>query len=192
MIEIRDAVLDDAPCILEIYDYYVKHTAITFEYETPTLEAFRERMRRTMQRYPYLVILQDDVIQGYAYAGPFVERAAYDWGCELTIYLTPNVRKCGMGRRLYTALASALKAMGILNLYACIAYPEADDDYLTHNSLQFHSHLGFNIVGDFKQCGYKFGRWYHMVWMEKVIGEHRENQPPVTPYPELRALRSKA
>lgn len=186
MIEIRDAVLEDAPCLLEIYDHYVKHTAITFEYETPSVEAFRERMRRTMQRYPYLVILQDGVIQGYAYAGPFVDRAAYDWGCELTIYLASNVRKCGLGRRLYTALASALKAMGILNLYACIAYPEKDDEYLTHNSVQFHRHLGFAIVGDFKQCGCKFGRWYHMVWMEKDVGEHRENQPPVVPYPELK------
>lgn len=186
MIEIRDAVLEDAPCLLEIYDHYVKHTAITFEYETPSVEAFRERMRRTMQRYPYLVILQDGVIQGYAYAGPFVDRAAYDWGCELTIYLAPNVRKCGLGRRLYTALASALKAMGILNLYACIAYPEKDDEYLTHNSVQFHRHLGFAIVGDFKQCGCKFGCWYHMVWMEKDVGEHRENQPPVVPYPELK------
>lgn len=186
MIEIRDAVLEDVPCLLEIYDHYVKHTAITFEYETPSVEAFRERMRRTMQRYPYLVILQDGVIQGYAYAGPFVDRAAYDWGCELTIYLVPNVRKCGLGRRLYTALASALKAMGILNLYACIAYPEKDDEYLTHNSVQFHRHLGFAIVGDFKQCGCKFGRWYHMVWMEKDVGEHRENQPPVVPYPELK------
>ncbi len=60
----------------------------------------------------------------------------------------------------------------ILNLYACIGYPEQEDEYLTTNSADFHSHLGFVKVGEFHQCGYKFGRWYHMIWMEKIIGEH--------------------
>ena len=73
MITIRNATLEDAPRILEIYDYYVNNTAITFEYETPTLEAFQERMNRIMQCYPYLVIEKDGRIKGYAYAGPFKE-----------------------------------------------------------------------------------------------------------------------
>lgn len=83
MIEVRDAVLQDAGRILEIYDYYVKNTAITFEYDTPDLAEFEGRMAKTMQRYPYLVILSDGEIMGYAYAGPFVGRAAYDWSCEV-------------------------------------------------------------------------------------------------------------
>lgn len=79
MIEVRDATLKDAKRLLEIYDYYVKNTAITFEYDTPGIKEFKKRMRKTMQRYPYRVILSDGEIKGYAYAGAFVGRAAYDW-----------------------------------------------------------------------------------------------------------------
>lgn len=186
MITIRDAVLEDGAHILDIYDYYTTHTAISFEWETPSLEEFQERMRRIMRRYPYLVAEQGGKIQGYAYAGPFVGRAAYDWCCELTIYLDPDARKCGIGRMLYEALEQRLKAMGILNLYACIGYPEQEDEYLTKNSADFHAHLGFQEVGRFHNCGYKFNRWYHMIWMEKIIGAYEGNQPPVKPYPELK------
>lgn len=185
MVTVRNAVIEDAARILEIYDYYVKNTAITFEYETPSLEAFKSRMETTMERYPYLVILQDGRIQGYAYAGPFGRRAAYSWSSEVTIYLDRNAQKCGMGRRLYEALEGALRGMGVLNLYACIGYPEHDDAYLTANSADFHAHLGFAKVGTFRNCGYKFSRWYHMIWMEKVIGIHHGEQPPIIPYPEL-------
>ena len=176
---IRDARLEDAERLLEIYAYYVKNTAITFEYDIPKLSAFRERMGNTQKRYPYLVVERDGVIQGYAYAGPFVGRAAYSWSCELTIYLDHSAQKCGLGRKIYGALEDRLREMGILNLYACIGYPEEEDEYLTRNSAGFHAHLGFTAVGQFHNCGYKFGRWYHMIWMEKIIGEHRRDQPPV-------------
>ena len=116
MITVRSATLGDAERILEIYDYYVKNTAITFEYTTPTLEEFRGRMEKIMQKYPYLVAEKDGVIAGYAYAGAFVGRAAYDWSCETSIYLDKNARKCGIGKTLYTALEKELKEMGILNM----------------------------------------------------------------------------
>ena len=122
-ITIRDAKLEDAKRLVEIYGYYVEHTVITFEYETPSVEEFQERMRHIMERYPYLVIKVDGKVEGYAYAGAFVGRAAYDWSCELTIYLDHNREKCGLGRKLYEALEASLKKMGILNLYACIGYP---------------------------------------------------------------------
>ena len=103
-----------------------------------------------MKRYPYLVIEQDGIIQGYAYAGAFVNRAAYDWSCEMTVYLDHAVRKCGLGRRIYEALEDRLREVGILNLYACIGYPVADDDeYLNKNSTEFHAHLGYTKVGEF-------------------------------------------
>lgn len=188
MVTIRNAVLEDAERILEIYDYYVKNTAITFEYETPSLEEFKERMRKTMKRYPYLVILKDGRIEGYAYAGPFVGRAAYDWSCEMTVYLDHDARKCGLGRRIYEALETALRDMGILNLYACIGYPQQDDEYVTTNSADFHEHLGFKRVGMFYKCGYKFGRWYHMIWMEKIIDRHQDIQPPIMNYHNVTGL----
>lgn len=171
-ITVRDARLADAGRLLEIYAYYVEHTAISFEYTVPTLLEFQSRMEKTMKRYPYLVIERDGIIQGYAYAGAFVGRAAYDWSCELTIYLDHTALRGGLGRKLYEALENRLKEMGILNLYACIGYPEKEDEYLNRNSAAFHEHLGFATVGTFHNCGHKFGRWYHMIWMEKIIGEH--------------------
>ena len=94
-ITIRDAKLEDAKRLVEIYGYYVEHTVITFEYETPSVEEFQERMRHIMERYPYLVIKVDGKVEGYAYAGAFVGRAAYDWSCELTIYLDHISEKNG-------------------------------------------------------------------------------------------------
>lgn len=176
---IRNAKLADARRLLDIYRYYVENTAISFEYLAPSLQEFETRMKGIMKRYPYLVMERDGRILGYAYAHPLVERAAYDWSCELTIYLDQDMRRQGLGRRLYEALEDRLKEMGILNLYACIGYPEEEDEYLTRNSADFHAHLGFRAIGTFRKCGYKFGRWYHMIWMEKFIGEHPAGQAPV-------------
>lgn len=179
-ITIRAATAEDAPRILAIYDGYVRRTAITFEYDTPTQEAFRGRICRTLTRYPYLVAQRGDEILGYAYAGAFYGRAAYDWCAEVTIYLAQGAQRQGLGRRLYAALEEALAGMGVLNLYACIAVPHgAEDEYLTRASERFHTQMGYALCGTFSRCGYKFGRWYDMIWMEKIIGEHGENQPPV-------------
>ena len=169
---IRQATPDDAEAILKIYEYYVLSTVITFEYEVPTLEEFRGRIEKTLKRYPYLVMEKEGTIVGYAYAGALKERAAYDWCCEMTIYLDHRMQGQGLGRILYEALEEELKAMGMLNLYACIGYPEVEDEYLTKNSAQFHEHLGYKTNGIFHNSGYKFDRWYHMIWMEKIIGEH--------------------
>lgn len=99
-VTIRNVSIKDAERILEIYAYYVKKTAITFEYEVPTLNEFQNRIKNTLKRYPYLVIERGGVIQGYAYAGPFVGRTAYDWSCELMIYLDHTAQKCLMYRYL--------------------------------------------------------------------------------------------
>lgn len=182
---IRPARLDDAGRILEIYSHYVTDTAISFEYEVPSLEEFKARMQRTMSKYPYLVAERGGVILGYAYAGAFVGRRAYDWAAELTIYLDRAVKRQGLGRLLYSALEKALGDMGILNLYACIGVPargEGEDEYISFNSADFHAHLGFKTVGEFYKCGFKFNRWYSMIWMEKIIGEHKASSPEPIPY----------
>lgn len=172
-INIRSASVKDAEELLNIYAYYVENTAITFEYDVPTLELFAQRIENTLKKYPYLVVEKDGEILGYAYAGVFKDRAAYDWSAETTIYLKHDAVKCGLGRILYEALEKEMKERGFLNLYACIGYPVDEDEYLTKNSAQFHEHLGYEKVGEFHKCGYKFGRWYNMIWMEKIIGEHK-------------------
>ena len=182
---IRPAVLSDAERILEIYGHYILNTAVTFEYEIPSAEDFRGRMRKSMQRYPYLVAEKDGQVLGYAYARALIERPACDWACETTVYLDYAACKTGIGRAIYSALEDALRAMGITNLYASIAYPEIEDEYLTRNSAAFHSHMGFREVGRFHNCGRKFGRWYHLIWVEKIIGEHSPDQKPVRPFDTL-------
>lgn len=103
-IRIRVASEDDAEAILAIYAPYVIKTAITFEYEVPTLEEFRGRIHHTLQKYPYLVAEQNGKILGYAYVGPFHDRAAYDWAVETSIYVDENLRHSGVGGRLNRAL----------------------------------------------------------------------------------------
>ena len=169
---IRNATKEDAGRLLDIYAYYVENTAITFEYEVPSLKEFQERIINTRKRYPYLVLEENGIILGYAYAGVFKNRAAYSRSCELSIYVERNARSRGYGRMLYEGLETALRDMGMLNLYACIACPRTEDEYLTKDSEQFHRHMGFTLIGEFHQCGYKFNRWYNMIWMEKLIGEH--------------------
>lgn len=171
-ITVRDALPGDAERLLEIYAYYVENTAVSFEYVPPSLPEFQARMKSTVKKYPYLVIEKDGEIRGYAYAGAFSGRAAYDRSCENTIYIDRAARGCGLGRIIYEALEERLKKTGVLNMYACIAYPEAADEYLTPDSAEFHRRMGYVKVGEFHKCGYKFGRWYNIIWVEKLIGEH--------------------
>ena len=166
---IRSAELCDAGRLIEIYSYYVENTAITFEYDVPSLTEFTQRIENTLKKYPYLVLEENGTVYGYAYANAFHSRAAYSHCCELSIYIERNSRGKGYGRILYLELENRLREMGIRNMYACVADPIAEDEYLTHNSEQFHSHLGFIKVGEFHKCGYKFERWYNMIYMEKMI-----------------------
>lgn len=183
---IRLACEEDASALAAIYAPYVRDTAITFEYEPPTVEEFASRMRSTLAFYPYLVAELEGEVLGYAYAGAFKGRPAYDWAVETSIYVAQGQAGKGVGRLLHDALERALRAQGVLNMYACIAVPNgAEDETLTRNSEQFHAHLGYRLVGEFYRCGYKSGRWYNMVWMEKIIGEHHACQAPVEPFPNV-------
>ena len=129
---------------------------------------------------------EDGELLGYAYVGPFHDRPAYDWAVETSIYVSELQKGEGIGKALYKALEEQLSRLHILNLNACIAYPETEDEHLNKDSVRFHTHLGYRMVGEFYQCGYKFDRWYNMVWMEKHIGDHIEDQPPVIAFPELK------
>lgn len=170
---IRDAVLSDVEAMLAIYAPYVEQTAITFEYDVPTLDEFRQRLLNVQAKYPWIVENKDGQIVGYAYAGAFHERAAYQWAVETSIYVDSSMKRCGIGRQLHDALEQRLKAQGILNMNACIAFIDPEDEHLTQDSVRFHEQLGYKRVAHFHQCGKKFGRWYDMIWMEKIIGEHK-------------------
>ena len=185
---IRVATLEDAERLVGIYKPYVEQTAITYEYEVPSVEEFRGRIERTLEKYPYLVAEVDGRIVGYAYASTYIGRAACDWSVEVSIYVDMERKNCGVGGRLYKALEQILKEMNILNLNAAIAYSEIEDGHLTNDSIRFHEHFGYKWFGRFHNCGYKFGRWYDLVWMEKMLGEHGENPKPVKWFNEIRIV----
>ena len=116
------------------------------------MEKFRRRIAHTRERYPYFVAEED----GRSWAMPMpapLWAAAYDWAAELSIYVDCHLRKKGLGKKLYGALLEALKKMGILDVYACIGYPEQPDEYLDFNSAQFHAHLALNRWASSKTAG---------------------------------------
>ena len=176
---VRDATQADAEAMLGIYAPYVERTAVTFELEMPSVEEFGERLRKTQQKYPWLVADQNGQLLGYAYLGEFKERAAYAHSAETSIYVRMDTHGKGIGRSLYEALEERARYIGILNLNACIAYSEMEDEFLTQDSVRFHERMGYVRCAHFHQCARKFGRWYDMVWMEKLIGEHTDDPAEV-------------
>ena len=166
---IRPITPDDAPALAEIYGYYVENTAVSFEYVPPTADEFRGRISHTLEKYPYLAAASGECIIGYAYAREFVGRAACEHCVEVSVYIARDSRRSGAGRALYEEMERQLREMGIHNVYASIAYADEEDKYLTHDSLEFHKRMGYTQVARFHRCGYKFGNWYDLIWVEKFI-----------------------
>ena len=169
---IRTVTKKDVNALLKIYTPYVKNTAITFEYDVPSVYEFLKRIKTIKRKYPYVVIEVDGKIKGYAYAYVFKDRDAYRFSVEVSIYVDELERGKGYGKMLYDYLERKLSEMGIKNLYACIASIKNPDKYLSNDSIKFHEQMGYKLIGVFHNCGYKFNRWYDMVWMEKIIGEY--------------------
>lgn len=177
-ITLRMAEEADAKALLSIYAPYVEKTAITFEYQVPTVQEFKNRITATLKRYPYLAALQHGRIIGYAYASAFKERAAYDWAVETSVYVSEEACRAGAGTILYEGLESILRRQHVINVNACIAYPNP-------GSIAFHEKLGYRTVGRFTKCGYKLGAWWDMVWMEKMLSAHPDTPAPFIPIGHL-------
>ena len=169
MIKIREATAEDAARLVEIYSYYVLNTAVSFEYEVPSVEEFTERMRNVMKKYPYLVAVKDDYIVGYVYAGTYSARDAYSWTVANSIYVDKDYRRQGIGALMYGELEKRLKDLGIVNMLAGSAFCETEDEYLSHDSYEFHKHMGYEKVAQLKGIGKKFDRWYDLLWMQKKL-----------------------
>mgnify|MGYP003375184739 FL=1 len=159
---LRMAVPEDADALLAIYTPYVEKTAISFEYQVPSRAEFSQRISSTLSRYPYIVACMKGTAVGYAYVSPFHGRAV-----ETSIYVREDIRGCGCGRLLYEVLEEILKRQHIINSNACISFPNPP-------SIAFHQSMG-----------YKLGRWWDVVWMEKMLGEHNEEPLPFIPVGEL-------
>jgi len=176
-LEIRPVLSEDAKALLEIYAPFVRDTAISFEYEVPSLQEFSNRIENISQKFPYLVLCKDGLPIGYAYASTFHARAAYDKSVELSIYVKKNFHSKGYGRLLYKALESELKKRGFAVMYACIAASSRNPDKkLTDDSIKFHEKMGFENAGYFKNCAKKFGCWYNIVYMQKnLLDEYKDD-----------------
>lgn len=182
---IRMAKEADGEELLSIYAPYVTDTAVTFEYELPSAEEFRKRIRRTLEKYSWLIACLDGRAAGYAYASAFKQRAAYDWAVETSVYVKRQLHGKGIGKALYVELERILRLQNILNANACIAFPNDE-------SVAFHERMGYRMAACFTRCGYKLGKWHDMVFMEKMLGEHPEHPPAmlrvgqITPFPNLK------
>jgi len=164
---IEIATVQDTKAIHDIYKPYVEKTNITFEYDVPSVEIMQQRIVSTLKMYPYLVAKIDEQVVGYAYASAYKERRAYDWGCELSVYVDEKYHRHGIAKALYYALLEILKQMNIQTVYACLTYPN-------EKSEKFHKSFGFIQIALFEKSGYKFNQWHDMIWMQKKLGNYQE------------------
>ena len=157
---IRIATENDLDAILEIYAPYVLNTTYTFEYTVPEKDAFLQRFRSITTQFPWLVWEEDGKVLGYAYGSAPFERAAYSWCGEVSVYLAPECQRKGVGKKLYAALEYILWQQGYRVIYALITSDNI-------GSLAFHEKVGYRLAVDMADCGFKFGHWLGVIWMEK-------------------------
>lgn len=176
--KIRIAEPGDAESILKIYGPYIEHTVITFEYEMPSLHEFADRIREIASFYPYLVYEAEGKICGYAYAHRQMERAAYQWNAELSVYVDKEAKGKGIGKALYGTLLEILKRQNMRNVYAGVTYPNERSESL-------HRHFGFELLGVYHHTGYKFGKWHDVMWFEKSLNDRQRKPQPVRSVQDL-------
>ena len=150
---IRVATADDAQAVKDIYDPIVRDTAISFEYQPPSVDDVRRRITRTLERYPWLVLERDRNVLGYVYGGRHSERDAYDWSVEVSVYIHASARRGGVGRALYSSLFALLELQGFYRGFAGVTLPNAA-------SVGLHESMGFEPVGVYRDVGYKDGQWH--------------------------------
>lgn len=171
---VRDATAVDAAACADIYGYYVRETAITFETAPPSPAQMAARIEAALQRHAWLVLEDPSgAVIGYAYAHDFAERAAYRWAVETSVYLRTGVRRTGAGRLLYEALLQRLTERGYRRVTAGITLPN-------DASVGLHRALGFEHAGVLSRVGWKDGAWHDVARLQRSIGSERD--PPAEPH----------
>jgi phosphinothricin acetyltransferase len=159
---IRFVTPDDAEAIAAIYAPFVIDTPISFETAAPAVEVIRERIEHYTSTHPWLVYELDGRVVGYAYATRHHERAAYDWSCEVSIYVDGAYHRRGIGRALYATLLRALRRLGYYNALAGITEPNPA-------SIGLHEAMGFRRAGVNRNVGYKDSRWWDVAYLEASL-----------------------
>jgi L-amino acid N-acyltransferase YncA len=165
-ISIRPASAADIAAITQIYAEAVLHGTATFEIEPPDEAEMARRMAALIaKRYPYLVAELGGEVAGYAYAGPYRDRRAYDWCVEDTVYVAPDVHRRGIGLLLLTRLAAEAEARGFRQMLGIVG------DSANTASVAVHAAAGFRLIGTFKSIGFKHGKWLDTVLMQRELGD---------------------
>jgi phosphinothricin acetyltransferase len=173
--KIRMASVADAAAIAAIYAPFVRDTSVSFEMVPPTPSEMAERITKTLLIAPYLVSEQNGRILGYAYAGQWRTRAAYQWSTEVSVYLDPSAHGRGIGTSLYRVLLDLLRVQGYRMALGGVTLPNAA-------SVALHEKLGFEPVATYRQVGFKFGAWHDVAWWQLDLGDIGDDpKPPRTP-----------
>lgn len=178
-VKIRLATPKDGEAILNIYKYYIENTAITFETEVPSVEAFEERIENTLSRFPWLVCEVDDVVAGYAYASKHRERAAYQWSADLSIYVDEKYHRRHIAKALYQVLEETLRLQGYYTVFAGVTSPNPKSE-------AFHAAYGFDTVGVFENVGYKLEQWWGVKWFKYTLTDYQKKPTAPKAFPEVK------
>lgn len=159
---IRAATSSDAPAIAEIYNWYIANSCCTFEEEPLSDAQMAQKLACVDVDKPWVVLEEEGVLLGYAYASIWKARAAYDRSREVTVYLRRDAAGDGRGRQLYQHLIDELRNEPIHSLIASIALPNA-------SSVALHESLGFTKAGQFSEVGYKFGEFVDVGYWQLIL-----------------------
>jgi len=159
---LRPAKPEDAAAISGIYNYYVANTAVTFEEEPVDLGEMERRIRETTEKFPWLVWEEAGEILGYAYIHKWHEREAYRFSAEDSIYLKHGQAGRGIGKRLLEHLVNEIKKTEIHALMSVITIPN-------EASIALHEYFGFKKTAEFREIGYKLGRWLDVGYWELLL-----------------------
>lgn len=161
---IRNVLNQDISAIVEIYNYYVSKTNITFETTEINNDDICKRIAKVQSDdLPWLVAENSDgEVFGYAYATKWRERFAYRFSVEISVYLSPNCSGKGVGSKLYRALFSELTLRSIHSVIGGITLPN-------DASIGLHEKFGLQKVAHFKEVGFKFNQWQDVGYWQGVI-----------------------
>lgn len=167
---IRDAEAGDAHAITTIYAASVAVETASWEATPPDVTEIGRRMAGLRGGgYPWLVA-EDEGVLGFAYAGPFRARAAYDWSVEDSVYVAEGARGLGVATALLGALIARCERRGYRQMLAVLG--DADGP-----SRALHAKLGFEERGRLPGFGYKLGAWRDLLLMQRALGEG-DTAPP--------------
>lgn len=164
MIRVRPVNAGDFDAVAALTNHFIVNTAIHFSTERVTPDGLRAAWESSRRRYPFLVAVDEHGFAGYAKAGVWRERAAYQWTPEVGIYIEERTRGRGVGKTLYRALLDEMKARGFRSAVAGITLPNEP-------SIRLHERVGFIKCGHVRDAGFKLGAWHDVGFWQAVLDE---------------------